>query len=153
VVQIWPGRFVCKQVTVCPGHIWTTLYVLHTASVLKVWKLGARVINWDQTGICTAFFGIWLIHLHQCFFIVDNVAVRWRNGLPMWRIAADMLCKESRTTYKGWSSNLGVGLGANNPSPQKLKRVTKFCKNFVLCPPHLISFGWSIKDDWDGHGK
>jgi hypothetical protein len=27
VVQICPGRFVCKQVTVCPGHIWTTLYV------------------------------------------------------------------------------------------------------------------------------
>jgi hypothetical protein len=27
VVQIWPGRFVCKQVTVCPGHIWTTLCV------------------------------------------------------------------------------------------------------------------------------
>jgi hypothetical protein len=27
VVQIWPGRFVCKQVTVCPGHIWTTLYI------------------------------------------------------------------------------------------------------------------------------
>jgi hypothetical protein len=27
VVQIWPGLFVCKQVTVCPGHIWTTLYV------------------------------------------------------------------------------------------------------------------------------
>jgi hypothetical protein len=25
VVQIWPGLFVCKQVTVCPGHIWTTL--------------------------------------------------------------------------------------------------------------------------------
>jgi hypothetical protein len=27
VVQIWLGRFVCKQVTVCPGHIWTTLYL------------------------------------------------------------------------------------------------------------------------------
>ena len=27
MVQIWPGRFVCKQVTVCPGHIWTTLYI------------------------------------------------------------------------------------------------------------------------------
>jgi hypothetical protein len=25
VVQIWPGLFVCKQVTVCPDHIWTTL--------------------------------------------------------------------------------------------------------------------------------
>jgi hypothetical protein len=27
VVQIWPRLFVCKQVTVCPGHIWTTLYI------------------------------------------------------------------------------------------------------------------------------
>ena len=32
VVQIWPGLFVCKQVTVCPGHIWTTLY-LHAALI------------------------------------------------------------------------------------------------------------------------
>ena len=30
VVQIWPGLFVCKQVTVCSGHIWTTLYNLRT---------------------------------------------------------------------------------------------------------------------------
>jgi hypothetical protein len=39
VVQIWPGLFVCKQVTVCPGHIWTTLYfVLFTyATRLKHW--------------------------------------------------------------------------------------------------------------------
>jgi hypothetical protein len=27
VVQIWSGLIVCKQVTVCPGHIWTTLYI------------------------------------------------------------------------------------------------------------------------------
>jgi hypothetical protein len=26
VVQMWPGLIVCKLVTVCPGHIWTTLY-------------------------------------------------------------------------------------------------------------------------------
>jgi hypothetical protein len=26
VVQIWPGLFVCKHVTVCRGHTWTTLY-------------------------------------------------------------------------------------------------------------------------------
>jgi hypothetical protein len=32
VVQIWPGLIVCKLVTVCPGHIWTTLY---TSSVKK----------------------------------------------------------------------------------------------------------------------
>jgi hypothetical protein len=34
VVQIWPGLFVYKQVTVCPGHIWTTLYFFFT-----VWTL------------------------------------------------------------------------------------------------------------------
>jgi hypothetical protein len=28
VVQIWPGLIVCKQVTVCPGDIWTTLYTV-----------------------------------------------------------------------------------------------------------------------------
>jgi hypothetical protein len=27
VVQIWPELFVCKQVTVGPGHIWTNLYI------------------------------------------------------------------------------------------------------------------------------
>jgi hypothetical protein len=27
VVQIWQVLFVCKQVTVCPGYIWTTLYL------------------------------------------------------------------------------------------------------------------------------
>jgi hypothetical protein len=33
VVQIWLGLIVCKQVTVCPGHIWTTLY--YKCSVYK----------------------------------------------------------------------------------------------------------------------
>jgi hypothetical protein len=35
VVQIWPGLIVCKQVTACPGHIWTTLYFFLSASTLK----------------------------------------------------------------------------------------------------------------------
>jgi hypothetical protein len=42
VVQIWPGRFVCKQVTVCPGHIWTTLYYYlgsHRANFHEIWYL------------------------------------------------------------------------------------------------------------------
>jgi hypothetical protein len=40
VVQIWPRRFVCKQVTVCPGHISTTLYKEYTANTLptKLWR-------------------------------------------------------------------------------------------------------------------
>ena len=35
VVQIWPGLTVCKQVTVCPGHIWTTLYFPKITSIYE----------------------------------------------------------------------------------------------------------------------
>ena len=42
VVQIWPGLFVCKQVTVCPGHIWTTLYIPKLSELffinIPIWK-------------------------------------------------------------------------------------------------------------------
>jgi hypothetical protein len=37
--------------------------------------------------------------------------------LQVWRLAANMLNKQSRTADKGWSSSLGVGRGANNSSP------------------------------------
>jgi hypothetical protein len=39
------------------------------------------------------------------------------DGLQMWRVAANVLNKQSRTANKGWSSSLGVGSGANNSSP------------------------------------
>ena len=41
----------------------------------------------------------------------------WRNGLQIWRVAANTLNKQSRTADNGWSSSLGVGQGANNSSP------------------------------------
>jgi hypothetical protein len=41
----------------------------------------------------------------------------WRNGLRIWRVAANTLNKQSRTADKGWSSSLGVGQDANNSSP------------------------------------
>jgi len=39
---------------------------------------------------------------------------------PIWRVAANILNKQSRTADKWWSSFLGVGRGANNPTPYKL---------------------------------
>jgi len=36
---------------------------------------------------------------------------------PFRRVHANILNKQSRTSYKGWSSNLGVGRGANKSSP------------------------------------
>jgi hypothetical protein len=39
------------------------------------------------------------------------------DGLQIWRVAANILNKQSRTADGGWSSSLGVGRGANNPPP------------------------------------
>jgi hypothetical protein len=44
------------------------------------------------------------------------------EGLQIWRVAANILSKQSRTADKGWPSSLGVGRGANN-SPQQKKTV------------------------------
>jgi hypothetical protein len=48
-----------------------------------------------------------------------------RNGLQIWRVAANSLNKQSRTADKGWSLSFEVGRGANNSSPQKINHVTK----------------------------
>jgi hypothetical protein len=46
VVQIWPGLFVCKQVTVCPGHIWTTLYILNgLLHIATLWYAASYFIS------------------------------------------------------------------------------------------------------------
>jgi hypothetical protein len=37
-----------------------------------------------------------------------------RDVIEIWRVAANMLNKQSRTADSGWSSSLGVGQGANN---------------------------------------
>jgi hypothetical protein len=36
------------------------------------------------------------------------------DGLQIWRVAANVLNKQSRTTDRGWSSSMEVGRGANN---------------------------------------
>jgi hypothetical protein len=36
------------------------------------------------------------------------------DGLQIWRVAANILNKQSRTTFKGWFSSLEVGRGANS---------------------------------------
>jgi hypothetical protein len=39
------------------------------------------------------------------------------DGLQIWRVAANILNKQSRAADKGWSSSLEVGRGVNNSSP------------------------------------
>jgi hypothetical protein len=64
--------------------------------------------------------------------VTDIICVRWvpcHHGMArpqvadggdtfqLWRAAANILNKQSRTANKAWSSSLGVGRGANNSSP------------------------------------
>jgi hypothetical protein len=41
------------------------------------------------------------------------------DGLQICRAAANVLNKQSRTAYEGWSSSLGVGQGAKIPHRKK----------------------------------
>jgi hypothetical protein len=43
-----------------------------------------------------------------------------RNGLQIWRVATDILNKQSWTAKKGWSSSLGLGVGLTTPHHKKL---------------------------------
>jgi len=49
------------------------------------------------------------------------IATAWRvlrrQGLELWRVAANTLNKQSRMANKGWSFSLVVGRGANKTSP------------------------------------
>jgi hypothetical protein len=48
------------------------------------------------------------------------------DGLQIWRVAANILNKQSRTADRGWPSSFGVGRGANNPSLLKPICVAKY---------------------------
>jgi hypothetical protein len=41
------------------------------------------------------------------------------DGLQIWRVAANILNKQSRTADKGWPSSLVVGRGAKTPHRKK----------------------------------
>jgi hypothetical protein len=89
VVQIWPGLFVWKQVTVCPGHIWTTLYICHGWNELELYIINIGLMHgicmimkctsypmyWLQNGVVFSF-----IHLAD-YMILHLLYVLSRNSL------------------------------------------------------------------------
>jgi hypothetical protein len=47
--------------------------------------------------------------------------LRMEERPPIWRVATNILNKQSRTVDKVWFSSLGLWRGANNASPSKKK--------------------------------
>jgi hypothetical protein len=72
--------------------------------------------------LSTPFFSTFIILCHIKWVHCHHGKARPRvedrgDGLQIWRVAANILNKQSRTADSGWSSSLGVGRGANNPTP------------------------------------
>jgi hypothetical protein len=47
--------------------------------------------------------------------VMHTQVVDGGDSLQIWRVAANILTKQSQTADSGWSSSLGAGQGANNP--------------------------------------
>jgi hypothetical protein len=78
----------------------------------------------------------------SCASLIQSTPLRWvhchhsmarlrvanrGDGLQIWRVAANILNKQSRTADSGWSSSLGVGRGGLTTLPRKtqyLLRIT-----------------------------
>jgi len=54
--------------------------------------------------------------------------LRMEERHPMWRLAANILNKLSRTADNGWSSSLGDGRDTNISSPYKVSRYEMFTR-------------------------
>jgi hypothetical protein len=71
VVQIWPGQFVCKQVTVCPGHIWTTLYLVIIFITFIRQHLSFKEITWLMwCQMHSLFIRVNLFNMDNEFYVV-----------------------------------------------------------------------------------
>ena len=71
---------------------------------------------------------LWRLRLYSSAFtfrdkwVAVNTAWRFlslsmKERPPLWRAAANILNKQSRTADKGWYTSFGVVRGANNSSP------------------------------------
>jgi hypothetical protein len=51
------------------------------------------------------------------------------DSLQVWKVSVNVLNKQLRTADKGWSSNMGDGRVANNPSPYKISLLRSITKD------------------------
>ena len=107
----------------------------HSWQYLLTCNRNLGVHKWLQRKWTTAQWRVWVVlratSRHSLEWMAGNrrdesapVTTAWRvlrlrmeERPPIWRVAANLLNKQSRTADKGWSSSLGVGRGANSSSP------------------------------------
>jgi hypothetical protein len=60
---------------------------------------------------------------------------------PIWRVAANILNKQSRTADKGWFSSLEVGRDAKTPHGKNVSCYVSFAFVSAKCIAVLVRFG------------
>jgi hypothetical protein len=78
-------------------------------STVPTLKIHSPVSTWKFTVYSFHLFHVKWVHCHHGM-ARPRVADRG-DGFQIWRVAANILNKQSRTADSGWSSSLGVGRG------------------------------------------
>jgi hypothetical protein len=87
-----------------------------TKKIMRVLMYKIYLYNSSYLFVC---IHVRWVHCHHC--MARPLVADGGDALQVWRVAANILNKQSRTADKGWSSTLGVGRGANNYSPKKIR--------------------------------
>jgi hypothetical protein len=68
--------------------------------------------------------------IRECICCCNISDIRYGgDGLQIWRVAANILNKQSQTANKGWSYSLGVGVGLTTPHREKISLLWKFIRS------------------------
>ena len=84
------------------GNKWVPVTVM-SESLSQWWVSPCHSDKWVPVTVISGSLSPWHGVSSGC---------EWRNGFQIWRVAANILNKQSRIADKGWSSSLWVGRGA-----------------------------------------
>jgi hypothetical protein len=86
------------------------------------------------------FSALCIIQIFNNMFIIGSLSPRHGASIGCgWRVAANILKKQSRTTDKGWSSSLGVGQGVAANILNKKSRTTNKGRSSSLGVGHGVA--------------
>jgi hypothetical protein len=70
------------------------------------------------------------------------------DGLQIWRVAANVLNKQSRTADSGWSSSLGVWRGGIKTLPRKTQYVLRNTTHSLGSERAVVSAVMNFRGSW-----
>ena len=91
-------------------HSSQSLYFHGTFLVIKIYQYFGRTYCFSLHGNTCISRDKWV----PVTMVWRVLRLQMKEQPPIWRVAANILNKQSRKANKGWSSSFGVGQGVNN---------------------------------------